>query len=147
MTKSIAFGNGVTCDKGAVQNNSTVVSTSTWSLELPWPAPALSPNARVHWAVLAKTKKSYRARCRVIGLQAGLGVLAGRDGRVAVHLTFVPPDRRARDWDNLVASMKAGLDGLADAMGVDDSRWRLSFEVGSDPVPGGVVAVSVEVTQ
>jgi crossover junction endodeoxyribonuclease RusA len=64
---------------------------------------------------------------------------------LAVHLHFVPPDRRRRDLDNLIASMKAGLDGLADALGVDDSRWKLSAEA---PAAGGEVGgfVRVEVT-
>jgi crossover junction endodeoxyribonuclease RusA len=44
--------------------------------------------------------------------------------------------------DNLLASMKAGLDGLADALGVDDSRWRLLIEMG-EPVKGGCVCVKV----
>jgi crossover junction endodeoxyribonuclease RusA len=61
-----------------------------------------------------------------------------------VSLDFRPPDRRRRDLDNLLASMKAGLDGLADALGVDDSRWRLAIEMG-EPAAGGCVCVTVEV--
>lgn len=30
------------------------------TLVMPWPASDLSPNARVHWAVLARAKKKYR---------------------------------------------------------------------------------------
>lgn len=119
----------------------------TFTVDLPWPAKELSPNARQHWSKAARAKKAYRSRCKAIGAESGLGVLQGCEKPVCVHLTFFPPDRRARDWDNMIASMKAGLDGLADAMGVDDSRWRLSFDVKPDPVPGGVVAVSVEVNQ
>ena len=62
-----------------------------------------------------------------------------------VALIFVPPDRRARDLDNLLASMKSGLDGLADAIGVDDSRWRLRMEVAEDTIKGGLVLVDVGV--
>jgi crossover junction endodeoxyribonuclease RusA len=39
----------------------------------------------------------------------------------------VPPDRRHRDLDNLLASIKAGLDGLADVWKVDDSKWSLQI--------------------
>lgn len=60
---------------------------------------------------------------------------------LAVTLRFVPPDRRARDIDNLVASMKSGLDGLADVLGVDDSRWALSAELAGEV--GGFVRVEV----
>jgi hypothetical protein len=42
----------------------------------------------------------------------------------------------------MLASMKSGLDGVADAAEVDDKHWRLSFDV-KDPVPGGAVCVRV----
>lgn len=116
----------------------------TFELELPWPPRQLSPNARGHWATTAKAKKAYRARCGAIARQAGVGVLLDGRSALAVHLEFFPPDRRPRDWDNLLASMKSGLDGLADAMGVDDRHWRLSFGVAAEPVRGGRVLVAVE---
>jgi crossover junction endodeoxyribonuclease RusA len=59
-----------------------------------------------------------------------------------VGLVFVPPDKRHRDADNMLAAMKAGLDGLADVLGVDDSRWRLAFEVDRSRI-GGFVRVEV----
>lgn len=116
----------------------------TFELDLPWPDRRLSPNARGHWAVTAKVKKDYRARCAAIALKAGVGGLVAGQDALSVHLTFLPPDHRSRDWDNILASMKSGLDGLADALGVDDSRWRLSFEVDRNTVvPGGRVLVTV----
>lgn len=120
-------------------------SPLTFSVELPWPPRALSPNARGHWAATAKVKKAYRAKCAHLGRQAGLQLAAGTSAGVRVHLSFFPPDRRGRDWDNLLASMKAGLDGLADAMGVDDRHWRLSFDVSDDTTPGGQVLAEVVV--
>ena len=122
--------NNVTCHK------------RSFLLEIPWPSPKLSPNAREHWTVTSKAKKLYRARCRAIGESVGLGYLKGSENAVRVDLLFFPPDKRARDWDNMLASIKAGLDGLADAMGVDDSRWRVGFEV-VEPVKGGRVMVEV----
>ena len=119
--------------------------TLTFEVELPWPAKELSPNARQHWAAAARAKKAYRGRCRALGLVAGLALVPTGAKRLAVHLDFFPPDRRARDWDNMIASMKAGLDGLADAMGVDDSRWRLGFKVWDEPVKEGRVVATVEV--
>jgi crossover junction endodeoxyribonuclease RusA len=114
--------------------------TLTFDLDLPWPPAQLSPNRRQHWAKAAAARKAYRARCRAIAAAAGVGaVLAGKE-RLEVALTFFPPDRRGRDWDNMLASMKSGLDGLADATGIDDRHWRLSFDVDA-PVPGGQVLV------
>lgn len=117
----------------------------TYLIELPWPAKELSPNARQHWSAAARAKKAYRTRCRVLGDASGLSLVPKGTERVLVHLEFFPPDRRIRDWDNMVASMKSGLDGLADSMGVDDGKWRLSFDVSDDPVEAGRVLVSFEV--
>ena len=111
-------------------------------LEIPGPDRRLSPNAREHWTVTSKAKKLYRSRCKAIGESVGLGYLRGSENAVCVDLTFFPPDKRARDVDNMLAAMKAGLDGLADAMGVDDSKWKISMQV-SDPVKGGIVLVQV----
>lgn len=113
------------------------------SFVLPWPPSNLSPNARLHWGARQRLVRQYRQVCWSTALQQGAKPIEA--DRVAVHLVFVPPNRRARDWDNLIASMKSGLDGLADAISVDDSRWRLSFEVAEGEI-GGMVRVRVEVT-
>lgn len=110
------------------------------NIVFPWPPADLSPNARVHWAKLARAKKTYRMACFA---QAHVqGIKPAQAERVAVHLTFVPPDRRKRDLDNLIASMKAGIDGLADAMRLDDSKFRLTFELDHNAI-GGMVRVTV----
>ena len=67
----------------------------------------------------------------------------GPDDVLRVTLTFYPPNKRDRDWDNLLASMKSGLDGLADGLGVNDSLFRPAIEV-ADQI-GGFVRVNVEV--
>lgn len=110
------------------------------AVTLPWPLKELSPNFRGHWSAISKAKASYRKACCVLALEAGFRQAFIKP--VSVHLHFVPPDRRSRDWDNLIASMKAGLDGLADAMGVDDKHWRISFTVGEGP--GGFVRVEAD---
>lgn len=112
---------------------------------LPWPPKTLSPNGRPHFMVLAQAKKAYRAACRREAVSQGLvapqtaGSPAG--GKLAVHLVFYPPNKARRDMDNCLAAMKSGLDGLADALGVDDSKWKLSMEM-ADTI-GGFVKVEV----
>ena len=59
--------------------------------------------------------------------------------RLDVELVFYPPTRRRIDPDNCLARMKAGIDGLVDVLGVDDSRWRIAFSV-SDQTGGYVLA-------
>lgn len=109
---------------------------------LPWPPKALSPNERKHWRALAKAKAAYRAACATQAMAQGAKRISAE--RLAVHLEFVPPDRRRRDMDNMIAAMKSGLDGLADVLGVDDNRWRLSAEV-ADKIGGYVRATVTDV--
>lgn len=108
-------------------------------LTLPWPPSSLSPNKRQHWRVTAKAKKAYREACAYHARLQGAREISAE--RLHVRLRFVPPDKRRRDLDNLIASMKAGLDGLADVLGVDDHKWSLAVEV-SDQI-GGFVRVEV----
>lgn len=108
-------------------------------LELPWPPKELSPNARLHWAKLAKAKKAYRAECAYWAIKQGAVKLDAQ--KLHLSLTFFAPTRRAYDLDNALARMKAGLDGLADVLGVDDSRWSLSIARGE--ATGGSVVVEV----
>lgn len=110
-------------------------------ITLPWPPSKLNPNVRQHWTSLARHKRRYRDACRLTALSQGAKKI--ESDRLTVTLMFVPPDRRRRDLDNCIASMKAGLDGLADALGVDDNRWRLVCKMADGEI-GGFVAVTVE---
>jgi crossover junction endodeoxyribonuclease RusA len=106
---------------------------------LPWPPADLSPNARGHWSKLARAKKAYRSACACTAKQQGAQTLAAD----ALHLTltFHAPTKRAYDLDNALARMKSGLDGLADVLGVDDSRWSLTIRKAE--TVGGFVRVDV----
>lgn len=111
------------------------------TLTLPWPSKELSPNARLHWSAVARAKRLYREACRTTALAQGAHKLAAE--RLHVSFTFYPPSKRRIDMDNCISRLKAGIDGLADALGVDDSRWVMSFELASEI--GGMVRVRVEV--
>lgn len=115
---------------------------TTCTIRLCWPSPDLSPNARSRWKKIKATK-----RARTEGWAAALEVKAHRmtAERLRYRLAFLPPDNRRRDHDNLVSSTKAHRDGIADAVGIDDSLWTLAgVEVG-EVTPGGAVLVTLEV--
>lgn len=110
---------------------------------LPWPSKLLSPNARIHWARKAAVVKQTRRDAWLLTCHAfGRSLSLRGSNRVAVSMTFCPPDKRRRDRDNLIASMKAATDGIADALGVDDSRFVCTYAMGN-VVKGGGVLVSV----
>lgn len=93
---------------------------------LPWPHRYLSPNSRVIWQ--AKYQVSTRARtlARLVTLErVGCGFKARpENSRINVTLVAHAYDKRKRDEDNLIASMKPYLDGIADALGVNDACFH-----------------------
>ena len=113
------------------------------AITLPWPSKELSPNARKHWAQLAKAKAFYRHACSTTAMTQGLKKINAQ----ALHLdiTFYPPSRRRYDLDNCLASMKSGLDGIADVVGVDDSTWSLTLRKSKEI--GGMVKIIISVSQ
>ena len=109
------------------------------TISLPYPPANLSPNARLHWAAKARAVRVYR----LIAWTNAYGYLADTSERpLPVQITFHPPDRRRRDRDNMIAAFKAGADGIADAIGVDDGEWSPTYLVG-EPVKGGKVTVTI----
>jgi len=111
------------------------------SVELPWPPSVLSPNNRSHWGRKSDARKKYKADCILLSRHKSP---LFRDGKINVKITFFPPNNRSRDMDNMLASIKAGLDAVAQAWGVDDSRFVLTLDVGAAVKHG---AVRVEASQ
>jgi crossover junction endodeoxyribonuclease RusA len=123
-----------------IKNRSGEVVDMT-EITLPWPPAALSPNARGHWSKLAKAKKAYRAACGWTALAQGARAIQA--SKLHLTLVFYPPSRRAFDLDNCLSALKAGLDGVADVIKVDDKHWCLTIAKAADV--GGYVKIKIEV--
>lgn len=107
---------------------------------LPWPPKGLSPNARTHWRAKAPIAKAYKQACWALTMEAG--VVVPDSPKLALWLDFVPPDKRHRDDDNIIAAFKSGRDGVALALGIDDKRFRCLPFVRDDQI-GGFVRVRI----
>lgn len=103
---------------------------------LGWPAPELSPNSRCHWS----KKSAVRAHARFEGFIEAKAANAPAGRNIAI--TFHAPDKRKRDIDNMLASVKSHLDGISQAIGVDDSEWSITITKG-EVRKGGCVIVEV----
>jgi crossover junction endodeoxyribonuclease RusA len=108
---------------------------------LPWPARALSPNSRPHIFALRRASKKAREMAWALVLEQ-LGGNKVDWQSVSLDWEFCPPSRRHYDSDNLVAQHKAAQDGIADALGINDSRFVSTYQLGS-PVKGGAVHVTI----
>lgn len=112
-------------------------------LTLPWPDRRLHPNARSHWRTRARITKIERTSSGWYAEAAGWGRVAWPEGRLHVWLDFYPPDKRRRDTDGLLSSMKAALDGIAAVMGVDDHRFVPHPFLKDEVRKGGEVRVRI----
>jgi crossover junction endodeoxyribonuclease RusA len=102
----------------------------------------LSQNARGHWATLAPARKKARAVAKRKCKEALLGGKLKRGDTLRVTITFHPPElKRRRDLQNLIGSLKYGVDGIADAVGLDDSVFELTFGWGPVLDVNGYVGV------
>ena len=112
----------------------------TVTVTLGWPSSDLSPNARGHWAIKARAAKAYRLACAFTAREAKIGKMDAP--ALSATITFHPPTRHARDRDNMIASFKAGQDGLVDVVKVDDANWVQDYRVG-EVRKGGAVVVTL----
>lgn len=91
-------------------------------LDLPYPHKALWPNGRPHWAAKARETKKHRAWAWGAA-KADNGFEVGA-GPIPVTITCHPKAKGpAPDRDNVSAAAKAYLDGIAEAIGVNDRQF------------------------
>lgn len=107
-------------------------------IRLGWPNRALSPNARIDRRSVTPARKAAKAEGWAEAKRVGATIPADAH----LEITFYPPNRQRRDLDNLLASLKPHLDGIARAAGVDDEGWSFTVRKG-EPVKGGAVLIHV----
>ena len=115
------------------------------TVTLPFPDRRLNPNNSKgkHWAATVALRKAARVDAALLTKAAGAGARFAPGQELAIVITFIQPDRRARDRDNLLAACKPMLDGVADALGVNDSQFEpvtIRREYGKKP---GAVLVEI----
>ena len=112
-------------------------------IQLGWPAKALSPNSRAHhmekWRYAKASKDTAFWATRAV---LGLSKFEHDGERIAVVLTAYPPDKRDRDSDNLLASAKSLLDGIALSLGVNDKFFDPRVQWG-EPCKHGKLVVEI----
>jgi crossover junction endodeoxyribonuclease RusA len=112
-------------------------------IELGWPAKALSPNGRAHYLVKYRYAKAAK-------IEAGWATKAARpfdwgyDGPFAIHITAYPPKNWSTgDADNLIASCKAFLDGIASALEVNDRDFQAPTVRFAEKTEHGKIVITV----
>jgi crossover junction endodeoxyribonuclease RusA len=116
-------------------------------VELDFPAPELFPNRSKgrHWSTLYKHKKQAMEAAYYQTMAVPKHPL--QTVELLLTITFEMPDKRHRDADNCLAAAKSALDGVAYALGIDDSRFnplKIYRKPGTKP---GKMIVQIEETQ
>lgn len=92
---------------------------------IPLPPEALKPNARAHWARKARAVKAYRKQAWAATMAATdrrRAMTPERWAKASVRVVAFYPSARHPDPDNLIASLKAAFDGIADAGLIADDK-------------------------
>ena len=94
-------------------------------IELDFPPAILFPNRSKgkHWTATHTARVNYRQ------ISAWMTKHQMKDWKptkeqISLTITFVMPDKRLRDTDNCLAAAKAALDGMADALEINDRQFQ-----------------------
>jgi crossover junction endodeoxyribonuclease RusA len=119
-----------------------------FTLTLSFPASELMQNRHDgrHWSYAAGEKADARREgyLQALACMTEAGYEPPPTGCYRVLMVFSPPDRRKRDLANLHASMKWAIDGIAQAMGVDDSQFIEETQRWGAPSSNGHVTVTLQ---
>jgi hypothetical protein len=114
-------------------------------IELPWPDKALSPNSRVHWSQKAKAAKAARKTGGLAAIAAGYNLMTfdQYEGKLHLWIDYYAKTRNYPDADNCLSASKAYIDGISDALGVNDRRFVHHPLVNDETHKGGKVVIRI----
>ena len=108
---------------------------------LPFPDSRLSPNARMNHYALNIIRREAREAGFFAVKQNGLRI---PDKPIQLFIKICPPDKRRRDDDNILTSLKSYRDGIFDALGINDNRVRLTTFGFGEPIHNGAIYIWIE---
>lgn len=108
-------------------------------IRLPWPPKELSSNTRTDRRYTGHIRRKYKSDCAMMLRSQQVKI----PPNALLDIGFHPPDKRRRDLDNMLTSIKYGIDGLAIASDCDDYGWAFTIWRGK-PVKDGCVLVMFE---
>lgn len=92
----------------------------------PYPAKALWPNGRPHWATKAREVKKHRGWARYAALEAlqSQNMIWLGEGPIPVAIrVHGKPKGPLPDKDGVVGAAKSLIDGISDALGINDRHF------------------------
>lgn len=112
---------------------------TTYSVTLTWPTPGLFPNKTKNRWDKAQEKKKQRSDSFYL-TKHQIKLYTWQVGGLPLSIVFHPP-HSGYDLDNCLAALKSALDGMADALKVNDRMFRpITIDFGP-VIAGGQVIV------
>jgi crossover junction endodeoxyribonuclease RusA len=118
--------------------------THSVTIRIGWPAQALWQNSSHGTFTTARAIKTAKAEGWASALAAGVKRLP-KCSSYSLNFTFTPPKRRGGQHDatNMRPACKAHIDGIADALGVNDRIFRVGQETVLPAAGDGHVLIEV----
>lgn len=111
-------------------------------ITLPFPHKALWPNGRAHWAIKHREFQKHKQWAYIATLSRLPRCFKHNGQLVTLTYNITPKTANKIDADNAVAAMKAYQDGIAMALGIDDSAFAVPVVTFGKPLkPGGVEVI------
>lgn len=92
-------------------------------ITLPWPDKTLHSNSRAHHMAKHRATKSARNHAWAVAMEAPA---INCDPNATIFVEYYPQTFRG-DIHNVPSSLKAYIDGIADAMGCDDKGFKVDY--------------------
>lgn len=95
-------------------------------ITLPYPPMELMPNKAngKHWAQTSKVKGASKLAAFMLTKSALITQSVVIRDTVPLTITFVQSDKRHRDLDGCLSASKAALDGVAEALKINDRQFE-----------------------
>lgn len=106
-------------------------------VSLPFPPSSLSGHNKGHWRMKAALVKNHR-HWAYLAARAEKHESHDGKGDIDLRIDFYPPDNRG-DRVNFPNRMKPYIDGVAEALGINDKRFLPSYHFHAPDYPGRVV--------
>lgn len=105
---------------------------------LPFPSSELSGHQSGLWRKKARVVATHRSWA--FHATRAARVTVNEAGDIAIKFRFVPPNNRG-DRTNFPNRLKPYIDGIAEALGINDKRFLPSYEFAAPEAPGRVEVV------
>jgi crossover junction endodeoxyribonuclease RusA len=113
--------------------------TDAITLSLPWPDRVISSNGRANRYKKARKVKEARGYAYWVAKEAKVSPWPS----ASLEFTYHPPSQRG-DVHNVASGLKAYIDGIAEAMGVDDRKFTVQYPTRfSESKKGGEIIVKI----